>query len=247
MTRVSIITVSFNSAKTIERTLASVRSQTHPDIEHVVVDGGSLDGTREIIERNSSSIGSWVSETDRGLYHAMNKGWQMASGDVIGFLNSDDTLKAHDTVAAIAKQFERTGADAVYSDLELVGQSGKVVRRWQSGTFHRLKYHLGWMTPHPTTYVRRVFFERFGGFREDLSISADYELMLRFFYRHRANVQYLPQTTVQMMAGGVSNSSIRSVLRANWQVYNSWRLNSLVTSPTLIVTKPLSKLAQLRF
>lgn len=248
--RVSVVTVSFNSATTVERTLQSVRRQTHPDLEHIVIDGASTDGTLHILDQYRADLAQLVSEPDRGLYHAMNKGWRLATGDVVGFLNSDDELAAPDVISRIVAAFEQSGSDAVYGDLDLVARGGsedRVLRRWRSGRFSRLKYHWGWMTPHPATYVRRQLFLRHGGFREDLAISADYELMLRFFYLYRARVTYLPLRLVSMAVGGASNGSVAGVARANWEVYQSWRLNQLRTSPTILFTKPLSKLLQLRF
>ncbi len=243
--RVSLITVSKNSERTIEQALASVRSQVHPDVEHIAVDGGSRDRTVEILTAHREHLAHLVVEPDRGIYDAMNKGWRLATGEIVGFLNSDDALVDPQVIAQVVAAFDQTHADAVYGDLDLVS-SGRVFRRWRSGSFSRLKYHLGWMTPHPATYVKRELFLRYGGFREDLAISADYELMLRFFYVHQAQVSYLPRRLVRMTAGGASNGSLVEIARANWEVYQSWRLNGLRTSPTIVLTKPLSKLFQLR-
>lgn len=245
--RISIVTVSYNSAATLAKTIESVANQNYLNLEHVVVDGKSTDGSLDIIRANADKISKWISEDDRGIYHAMNKGWSLSTGDYVGFLNSDDTLTGPDVISQLARRVDQSQADAVYADLELVDERGRVSRRWNSGKYHRLKFHLGWMTPHPTTYIRRAFFEEYGGFREDLSIAADYELMLRFFYRYRANVAYLPATVVRMLAGGTSNGSPQAILRANWQVYRSWRLNGMFTSPTIMLSKPLSKILQLRF
>jgi glycosyltransferase len=244
MTRVSVVTVAFRAAPLLPRTLDSVAAQSHPDVEHIVVDGGSVDGTRELLESRPGL--RWVSEPDRGLYDAMNKGWRLARGDVVGFLNADDVFAGPYVLARLVEVFDRTSAGAVYGDINLVDERERIVRRWQSGSFSRGKYHLGWMTPHPVTYVRRELFLRHGGFRLDLPIAADYELMLRFFYKERARVEYLPQTLVHMRAGGASNGSVGAVLRANFQVYRSWGLNGLFTTPSIVVTKPLSKLLQLR-
>jgi len=245
--RISVVTVCYNSAKTIEQTLISVSQQRHADVEHIVIDGGSTDGTLDIIERYRSNLAVVVSEPDRGLYDAMNKGWERATGEVVGFLNADDVFASSAALADLSAAFERSGADAVYGDLELVSEDGRLVRLWRSGAFRRFKYHLGWMTPHPATYVRRSLFQRHGGFVEGLSISADYELMLRFFFLHRAVVHYLPKNLVRMTAGGASNGSLKNIARANWQVFQAWRMNGLLTTPTIMLTKPLSKLAQLRW
>lgn len=247
MVRVSIVTVCFNSKKTLARAIQSVATQSYPHIEYIVIDGGSSDGSQALLKDHSDVISKWVSEPDKGIYDAMNKGWQIATGDVVGFLNSDDMLASNDAVQQLVHCFETSDAQAVYGDLELVDAQGRVTRRWRSGKHRRFKYHLGWMPPHPSTYIRRSLFEHHGGFRQDLSIAADYELMLRFFYRHQVRVRYLPQTLVRMLKGGASNGSPVAVVLANWQVYKSWWLNGLLTSPTIMVIKPLSKLKQLRF
>jgi glycosyltransferase len=161
-------------------------------------------------------------------------------------LNSDDALAGPGAIESIVASFSETGVDAVYGDLDLVDEHGRLVRKWRSGEFARWKYHLGWMTPHPATYVRRSLFEERGGFRDDLRISADYELMLRFFYVNRATVRHLPETLVRMTAGGASNGSLSGIARANWEVYRSWAFNGVRTSPTIMLTKPLSKVLQLR-
>ncbi len=244
--RVSVVTVAYNVREQLERTIESVLGQSYGNVEHIVVDGASKDGTRALLEGYGPRISRWVSEPDKGIYDAMNKGWRLATGDVVGFLNADDVFADSGAIARIAETFERRGADAVYGDLELVAESGRTLREWRSGDFSRLKYHWGWMTPHPVTYVKRCLFEEHGGFRTELTIAADYELMLRFFYLHRASVTYLPSMLVRMAAGGASNGSLRGIARANWQVYQSWRMNGLFTLPTVMLTKPLSKLLQLR-
>lgn len=244
--RVSVVTVAYNVREQLRRTIESVLAQSYGDVEHVVVDGASKDGSRELLEGYGSRVAKWVSEPDKGIYDAMNKGWKLATGDVVGFLNADDVFADEHVIARIAEALEAQGADAVYGDLDLVAESGRTLREWRSGSFSRLKYHWGWMTPHPVTYVRRHLFEQYGGFRTELSIAADYELMLRFFYLHRASVAYLPSSLVRMAAGGASNGSLRGIARANWQVYQSWRMNGLFTLPTVMLTKPLTKLLQLR-
>lgn len=247
MTTVSIVTVCFNCEATIERTVQSVLEQTHPNIEYIVVDGASRDRTMDIVRGFGERIHKVISEPDRGIYDAMNKGWQAASGDVVGFLNSDDVLAHPDVVASIAATFvAREQLQAVYGDIDLVDEDGRTVRRWRSGRFSKRKYHWGWMTPHPTTYIRRDLFQRFGGFRTELRIAADYELMLRFFVREGAKVGYIPRTVVQMRAGGASNGSLRAVLKANLEVYSSWKLNGLRTSPAIVLLKPFSKVFQLQ-
>lgn len=238
--------MSFNSAATIRATIDSVLQQTNSNIEHIIIDGGSTDGTVAIVRSYGSKISQFVSEPDQGLYDAMNKGWMRATGEFVAFLNSDDRYASTTVLRHVEQRLKDTGADALYGNLDLVNPSGKVVRRWRSGEFHRGKYHLGWMTPHPTTFARRELFQRYGGFRQDLRIAADYELMLRFFYKQRAHVTYLDETLVAMNAGGASNGSLRAIARANLEVYRSWRLNSCFTTPAVIALKPISKLLQLR-
>ena len=210
--KISIITITYNSAKTLQRALESVQRQSYTDIEHVIVDGDSTDGTRELIEAYAKAHTNvrWVSEKDKGIYDALNKGIRMATGDAIGFLHSDDVFYSTDSVAHIARALEEEGVQVVYGDLQYCNGE-KVVRRWKSNDFNPCALKYGWMPPHPTVYVRREVYQEVGEYDEWFRISADYDMMLRIFtagYRSR----YLPEVLVSMEVGGASNKNTKERL-----------------------------------
>lgn len=227
---ISVITVSYNSAGTIAETLRSVAGQTWDAIEHIVIDGASIDGTQDIVRQQGMANIVLVSEPDQGIYDAMNKGLKLARGDWVGFLNADDAFAAPDVVADIAATIERTSADAVYGDLEFVDrkESQRVVRRWRSGPFVPAQLRWGWMPPHPTFYVRRSIVQSLGGFDTRFRIAADYDFMLRYLNEPGVKVAYLPRVMVHMKTGGVSgNQSMLAVLRRNVESYRVLRKNRL--------------------
>ena len=243
--RVSIITPAFNSAKTIADTVDSVKRQTYPDIEHMVVDGASTDTTLMIVRQRSAHV-SIVSEPDNGIYDAMNKGIRQSTGDIIGILNSDDFYKTSDIIAEIVAMFEGTGCDAVYGDLVYVDarNTDRIVRTWKAGAFRRSKFLHGWMPPHPTFFARRQCYEEYGLYDTDLRSSADYELMLRFLYRFEVPVSYLPQCMVCMRTGGQSNASLSNRLKANREDRLAWKKNGLEPHFYTTWLKPIRKIPQ---
>jgi glycosyltransferase involved in cell wall biosynthesis len=244
--KVSLITACFNSAATIGDTLASVNAQTHPDIEHLVIDGASKDGTLAIVREQGRRIAKAVSERDGGIYCAMNKGIALATGDVIGIINSDDFYADDEVIARVVRAFVESGADCVFADLEYVhpANPGKVLRRWKSQPYRPGAFQRGWHPAHPTFFVRREVYERLGTFDESLRISADFELMLRFLERGKVKSHYLPSVLVKMRDGGVSNRSLGNIFRANVECYRSFARNGLSASPLVMLRKPLSKLLQ---
>ena len=227
--RISVITVCLNSAATLEDTIRSVASQSYADKEHIIVDGGSTDGTLEIIGRHRAVLAKVISEPDRGTYDAMNKGIGFASGAVVGFLNADDLFASPDCLQRIAGAFEDPATDAVYGDLVYVRQDDpdSVVRYWKSGPFRPGAFAAGWAPPHPTFYVRRRLLEQFGGFDPRFKVAGDAELAMRLLERHRVRCRYLPEVLVRMRMGGASNRSVRNVLRGNREVVQALRENGL--------------------
>lgn len=245
--KISVITVAYNSVSTIEDTIVSVVGQTHfKDVEYIVVDGGSTDGTADIIKRHGDKIAKWVSETDGGIYDAMNKGISMATGDVIGVLNSDDVYAGEGVLERIAAALASPEVDSCYSDLVYVdGSMAKIKRRWKSGEFTAGRFREGWHPPHPTFFVKKELYSRYGPFDTRYKISADYEIMLRFLERFKASVRYIPQVTVKMRVGGASNRSLYNIAKANMEVRRAWINNGLTPPPFIFLKKPLSKLKQL--
>lgn len=230
--KITVITPAFNSAPTIADTIESVLAQTYADVEHIIVDGGSTDGTVDIVRRYEPAYGGrlrWVSEPDKGLYDAMNKGLRMATGDVAGILNSDDFLTAHDVLATVAAAFDEE-TDAVFGNLKFVARddSDKVVRIWEGSPYR--SFRSGWHPGHPTFYARRRLYEQYGGFNTDFRIAADFELMLRLIEKHRIRTRYIDRCMVDMRIGGASTRSIGSIIRGNREVMRAFSANGIPVS-----------------
>jgi glycosyltransferase len=244
---ISIITISFNNVDTIESTMQSVLSQTYQNIEYIVIDGASTDGTVEIIHKYESALSKWVSEPDDGIYDALNKGIAMATGDVVGFLHADDIFYDFFVVAEVMDIFQKNQCHAVYSDLVYVARndSQNVFRFWKSCPFEPKLLKRGWMPPHPALFIHRAVYEKYGVFNADLRISADYDLILRFFSRPDFVSEYLPHVIVRMRTGGVSNRSIGNILRKSREDYRAMKNNKTGGFITLLWNN-LSKLSQLR-
>lgn len=241
---VSIITATYNSAAVVATSIQSVINQTHTAIEQVFIDGASTDDTVSII-KDYSPLATIVSEKDNGIYDAMNKGVNLATGDIIGILNSDDFYVSPQVIEKVVACFEATGADAVYGDLLYSSlKTGKIVRTWKAGKYRKQAFLYGWMPPHPTFFVRKEVYERYGNFNVNLYTAADYELMLRFLYRYNIKVAYLPEILVNMRMGGASNSSIRNRLLANKGDRLAWEINSLTPYWITLYLKPLRKINQ---
>ena len=244
--KVSVITVTFNSAATIGQTILSVINQTYSNIEYIVIDGQSTDGTLSIIEKYRQRISKVISEKDEGLYDALNKGIDAATGDVIAILHSDDFYTGTRVVEEYVKVFERENCDAVYADLYYVQKenSEKITRKWKSGKYAKGAFLRGWMPPHPTFFVRKYVYEKYGKFDTGFWTSADYELMLRFIHRFGIKVAYLPHFTVKMRAGGQSNVSVKNRISANMEDRRAWKVNNLRPRFYTLYLKPLRKILQ---
>lgn len=245
--KISIITAVYNRVETISHTIESVLEQTHPDIEYIVVDGMSNDGTENIVSKYSERIDRQVREKDDGIYDALNKGIRLASGEVVGLLHADDFFAHRDVIANIAREFSADHSTmGVYGDLVYVDrhEPTRVVRRWKSGKYDPSKYRWGWMPPHPTVYFRRECYLRYGLFREDFRFAADYELLVRMMQVHGVSMRYIPETLVCMRVGGLSNASVSNRVQANREDAKAWSVNGLQPPWGLRLLKPLRKIYQ---
>lgn len=244
--KISIITITYNSASTIVETILSVLNQSYKNIEYIIVDGNSTDDTLKIIDNYRSKISTVVSEKDNGLYDALNKGISLATGDVIGILHSDDFYSNNLVLEKYAATFLKTGADAVYSDLYYVDKdnTSKIIRKWKSGKYTPNSFLFGWMPPHPTFFVKSELYKKYGNFNIQFKTAADYELMLRFIYANKISVSYLPEFTVKMRTGGKSNVSLQSRLNANMEDRKAWEINNLKPKFYTLYLKPFRKIFQ---
>jgi glycosyltransferase len=244
--KVTLITVTLNSEKHLEDSILSVINQNYTNIEHIIIDGQSTDGTLAIIEKYKNHIAQWVSEKDYSMYDALNKGMRMATGDIIGTLNSDDMLASADVITQIVKQFEKDKVDVVYGDLVYVDQddTGKVLRKWNGGEFKRSKFHFGWMPAHPTFYFKRNLLDSCGYYETHFFTAADYEFMTRYLYYYKNSAAYLPKLIVRMRNGGMSNGSIARRLRANRRDYLAMKKNRVPLPFVVAFLKPMIKLHQ---
>jgi glycosyltransferase involved in cell wall biosynthesis len=245
---ISIITASYNSAATIGDTLQSVSMQNYDNIEHIIIDGASSDNTLEIVSY-FPHVSKVISEKDKGIYDAMNKGVAQATGDVVGILNSDDVYTDRYVISKVMNEFEKKNADVVYADLQYVkfNDLQKVTRTWHSGKFSKRKFYYGWMPPHPTFFVRREVYEKIGNFNSSLRSAADYEFMLRVLLKNDFKVSYIPEVLVKMRTGGMSNATLRHRLRANREDREAWRINNITPYFFTIPFKPLRKVLQFIF
>ena len=242
--KVSIITVCYNAEKHIEETIQSVLSQDFNDLEYLLIDGGSNDSTVEIVNKYNSKIDFIISEKDEGMYDAMNKGIKLAKGELIGILNAGDLFVNEKVVSEIVNKIEEK--DAIYADLDYVNElnTNKVIRKWKSGEFNFTNFKYGWMPPHPTLFIRKKIYENFGMYRLDYKTAADYELMLRIFYKNECSAVYLNKVIVKMRVGGASNSSIKNRINANMEDRKAWKDNELKPYWFTLFLKPARKIIQ---
>ena len=243
---VSIITVCFNSADTIEDTIKSVLSQDYKDIEYIVVDGGSRDATLEILTKYRSRISKYISEPDNGVYDAMNKGLKLATGEVVGFLHGDDFYATKEVIEKVVRVFKQNKIDCLWGDLVYVNKENteKIIRYWKSGRYRKNLFKSGWMPAHPTFFVKRCIYEKYGYFNTDFRIAADYEIMLRFLHKFNISNYYIPKVLVKMRVGGLSNRSLKNVVRKSIEDYKAWKTNNLSGGIYAIIMKNISKIPQ---
>lgn len=244
--KVSIITVVYNGAEFIRDCIESILSQTYTNIEYIIVDGQSTDGTVDIVNAYGTKIAKFISEPDKGLYDAMNKGIGLATGEVIGLLNADDFYRHNRVIENMVATFEQTGSDAVYGDMLYVDRSNtqKLKRYWRSGWYSENAFLWGWMPGHLSFFAKRWLYDQYGLFRLDMKSAADYELMLRFIHKNKARIAYMNEVTIVMRAGGISNSSVQNRLRANREDQLAWKLNGLKPYFFTFWLKPLRKIKQ---
>jgi len=241
--KVSIITVCYNSERTIEDTLKSIKSQTYPDIEHIVIDGLSTDNTNTIIEKYNDGVSVHISERDSGLYDAMNKGISLATGDIVGILNSDDVFASEHSVSQLMSGFDSNNVDAVYSDLVHVSEYNlnKVTRLYSSKVFSKLLIRFGFMLPHPTFYVRKTVYDKFGLYKINYRAAADFELITRFVAKN-ITLKRVSAITIKMREGGVSSSGFRGRVQQSFEIVRACKENNIYTNIVFVMLKVPYKL-----
>lgn len=244
--KISIITVVYNAAQYITDCIESIIKQSYPDIEYIVIDGGSTDHTLQEIAKYKHHISHFISEKDEGLYDAINKGLKLATGDVIGILNADDMLVDNDVISKVVGAFvNHPEIQAVYGDLNYISPSTrKIVREWRSYQTNKTDIEKGWMPAHPTLYIKRALFQAYGNYALDLGTAADYDLILRYFYTYKMKALYLPLLMVNMRMGGLSNKGISSLFKAMKHDYKALKRNKIPNTLLVLVRKKLSKLSQ---
>lgn len=243
--KITVITATYNNEKTIKDVLDSVAMQDYPNLEHLIIDGASTDGTLSIIQTHPNKNIRVISEADEGIYFALNKGVKEAKGDVVGFLHSDDLFEDSSVIKKIAEALKMQSIDAVYGDLVYVKNSNvhEVVRFWRAGSYDLSLLKMGWMPPHPTFYAKRLVYERLGMFDLRYRISADYDLMLRFLLSGMVSIVYIPEILVRMRLGGMSNRSLKNILIKSFEDFKVVRKNSLGGVIT-IAQKNINKIEQ---
>ena len=248
--KISIITATWNSSATLRYTMRSVLSQSYPNIEHIIVDGGSTDSTMEIVHELEPEYQGklrYISGKDKGIYDAMNKGIHMATGDIVGIINSDDFYHRNDVITKVAEAFNNTDTQAVYGDVRFVNPKklDKTVRYYSSKNFTPHLFRYGFMPAHPTFFTYRKYFEEFGYYKTDYKIAADYELLIRFLYVHQLKSKYLPFDFMKMRTGGTSTASVKSNILLNKEIVRACRENEIWTCLPLLCLKYAVKVFEL--
>jgi len=241
--KISIITISFNAKATIEKTLQSVANQSYKNIEHIIVDGGSRDTTLQICN-SFSHISKILSEPDKGVYDAFNKGIKLAAGDVIGFLNADDTFYNENSIQDIVDAFSNNETDIVYGNLNYVNEESKVIRNWISKPYEKGLVKKAWMPAHPTFYCKKEVYDRLGGYNDSFKIAGDFELCLRFLEINNIPSFYLNKKIVKMLVGGISNSGLKSKLTIFKEELRAFKINNISVNHVLFFLYKLKKIKQ---
>ena len=241
---ISIITISYNSVNTISDTLKSIENQTMQDFEYIIVDGGSTDGTLEIIN-NCKRVDKVISEPDNGIYDAFNKGINNSTRDIIGFLNSDDVFYDENSLKIIIDSFDEN-IDCVFGDLVYKNSRGRVTRIWKGSPFKKGSFRKSWMPAHPTFYCKKENYKKNGLYNDDYIIAGDFELMLRFFEKYDIKSKYIPKTLVNMRTGGISNQSIKNKFRILFEEFRAFKENKIELNKVMYLLSKISKIKELR-
>ena len=246
MIKVSIITAALNNQEIIQNCILSVIQQTYQNRECIIVDGGSTDGTLDVIKKYGDRITKWVSEPDEGLYYALNKGIRMATGDIVGFLNADDFFAHNEVIERVVARMIEYNVDSCYGDLLYVDKNNtdKIIRYWKSVPYKEGLFYEGWMPPHPTFFVKKEVYERHGYFNTDFKIAADYELMLRFLEKHKISTYHIPEVLIKMRLGGMSNRNLKNLFTKSSEDYRAWKVNDMKGGFYTIFLKNISKIPQ---
>lgn len=244
--KVSIITITYNSAATLEQTIRSVLDQTYKNIEYIIVDGLSKDNTLAIANKYKKYITKIISEKDNGLYDALNKGINLASGDIIGIIHSDDFYTSDKVIEKVVETFQQNNADAVYANLYYVDKDNtdKIKRKWHSGKYNEGAFLNGWMPPHPAFFLKKEIYDKYGKYDTSFRSAGDYELMLRMIHKHKIKLAYLDEFIVKMRTGGVSNVTMKNRIDANMDDRRAWEINGLKPRFYTLTLKPLRKIFQ---
>lgn len=244
--KISIITAVLNNDDTIEDTIRSVLSQSYKNIEYIIIDGASSDGTLGIIDRYREKISKIVSEPDEGIYDALNKGIEYAKGEIIGFLHADDIYADDKVIEKVVQRMLERNVDSCYGDLEYVSRkdTAKTIRYWKSSIYSENILKKGWMPPHPTFFVKKDIYEKYGFFNADLKIAADYELIIRLLGKYKISTCYIPELLIKMRIGGHSNRNLKNLIIKSSEDYKAWKVNNLNGGLLTIIQKNLSKIPQ---
>ncbi|MEN8155046.1 MAG: glycosyltransferase family 2 protein [Acidobacteriota bacterium] len=243
--KITIITVVFNDIEFLEETILSVINQDYSDIEYIVIDGGSIDGSLGIIKKYDDQISNWISETDKGIYDAMNKGVVLSTGEVISFLNSGDLFQSNDVISKVMSSFLKSEVNLCYGDLVYVSRDLKrELRHWRSGELSSTQIDKGILLPHPVFFARKKMFNDHGSFNTKYKISADFDLILRFIKSAELSANYIPEVLVQMRDGGISNKNPVNIFKANLECYRILKENGVKYPAIKIVKKISSKIGQ---
>jgi len=247
--KISIITPTYNSAKTIKRTILSIIDQHYNNLEYIIIDGVSTDGTLEIVRSYQNEINTkFISEKDNGIYDAMNKGIKLATGNIIGILNSDDFYDDDKVLAVVAEAFKDQKIEAVYGDIKYFSNDiNQIKRYWRAGGYKESKLNYGWTIPHPTLFLRKNIYDKYGFFNTDFKIAGDYEFILRILKTYHINTKYIPKVFVRMYDGGISGRDFKQRMEGWNELKKAWKINNFKVPTFFVFRRILFKFSQYLF